>query len=286
MKGVGNVTLQLNQGHTVHLQEVIYVPDLKKNLVSISAMEDKGFKLAFIDGKVHVWKRNFKEAFTLGFRVDSLYQVGGNSLGALSCDTSLQFELWHRRFAHLHYKALPDARKTATSMPEFKIEHESLCQRCVEGKHTREPFPSSDSKTTDILQLVHSNLSGKKFKILRTDNGTEYESNEFNDYCREAGIKRENITAYTPEQNGVVERKNCSITEATRAMLHDQGLPKLLWGEVANTTVYLQNQCPHQALDSKTPEEVFTSKKPNVSHFRIFGSPIYFHLSKEKRSKL
>jgi len=53
VKGVGNVTLQLNQGNTLHLQEVLYVPDLKKNLVSISAMEDKGFKVAFIDGKVH-----------------------------------------------------------------------------------------------------------------------------------------------------------------------------------------------------------------------------------------
>ena len=98
VKGVGNVTLQLNQGNTIHLQEVLYVPDLKKNLVSILAIEDKGFKVAFIDGKVRVLKRNFKDAFTLGFRVDTLYQVGGSPLGAMSCDTSLQFELWHRRF--------------------------------------------------------------------------------------------------------------------------------------------------------------------------------------------
>ena len=54
VKGVGNVTLQLNQGNTIHLQEVLYVSDLKKNLVSISAMEDKGFKVAFIDRKVCV----------------------------------------------------------------------------------------------------------------------------------------------------------------------------------------------------------------------------------------
>ena len=61
VKGVGNVTLQLNQGNTIHLQEVLYVPDLKKNPVSISTMEDKGFKVAFIDGNFCVWKRNFKE---------------------------------------------------------------------------------------------------------------------------------------------------------------------------------------------------------------------------------
>ena len=107
VKGVGNVTLQLNQGNTIHLQEVLYVLDLKKNMVSFLAMEDKGYKVAFIDGKVCVWKRNFKDAFTLGFRVCTLYQVAGSPLGAMSCDTSLQSELWHRRFAHLHYKALP-----------------------------------------------------------------------------------------------------------------------------------------------------------------------------------
>jgi len=293
--------------------------------------------VTFIDGKICVWNTNFKDAFTLGFRVDSLYQVGGSPLGAMSCDISLQSELWHQRFAHLHYKALPDVRKMVTGMPEFKVEYEGVCQGCFEGKHTRGPFPSSDSKTTDILQLIHSDLSdampvnslggylyyiifmddfsrkaciyflkkkdkvfswfcsfealvknqtGKKIKILRTDNQTEYESNEFKNYCREAGNKRETTTAYTPEQNSVAERKNRSIVEATRAMLHDQSLPKFLWLEAANTVVYVQNRYPHQALDSKTPEEVFTDKKPDVSHFRIFGSPVYFHVPKEKRSKL
>ena len=52
MKGVGNATLRLNEGNALLLQEVLYVPDLKKNLVSISAMEDKGYKVAFSDGKV------------------------------------------------------------------------------------------------------------------------------------------------------------------------------------------------------------------------------------------
>ena len=50
--------------------------------------------------------------------------------------------------------------------------------------------------------------------------------------------------------------------------------------------MYIQNQCPHSALDSKTPVEVFPGKKPYVSHFRVFGYPVYFHVPKEKRSKL
>ena len=88
---------------------------------------------------------------------------------------------------------------------------------------------------------------------------------------------------YTPEQNGVAERKNRTIVEAARAMLCNQGLSKFLWGEVANTIVYIQNRCPHFALDSKTPKEVFSGKKPDVSHFRVFGCLVYFHVPKEKR---
>jgi len=103
------------------------------------------------------------------------------------------------------------------------------------------------------FKAMIENQSEKRIKILRTDNGTEYEANEFHDYCREAGIKRETTTPYTLEQNGVDERKNCTIVEAVHAMLHDQGLPKFLWVEAANTTVYVQNRCCHQALDSKTP---------------------------------
>lgn len=127
VKGVGNVTLQLNQGNTIHLQEVIYVPNLNRNLVSISMTEDKGFKVAFINGIVCVWKINYKEEFTLVFIVDILYKIGGSTLGSMSCNKSLQSQLWHQRFSHPHYKAPPDARKMVTTIHKFKIEHDSVC---------------------------------------------------------------------------------------------------------------------------------------------------------------
>ena len=82
-------------------------------------MEDKGYKVTFNDGKVRVLKNNVKYAFTLGFRVDSLYQVDESQLGVMSYDTSLQSELWHWRFSHLHYKDLPDVRHMVKGMPEF-----------------------------------------------------------------------------------------------------------------------------------------------------------------------
>ena len=91
------------------------------------------------------------------------------------------------------------------------------------------------------FKALIENHTEKKIKILRTDNGTEYESNEFHDFCKEVGIKRETTTLYTFEQNGVAERKNHTIVEVVRSMLHDQRLPKFLWAEAANTAVYVQN---------------------------------------------
>ena len=186
MKAVGNVTLQLNQGNTIHLQDVLYVPDLKKNLVSISSMEDKGYKVAFSNGKVRAWKNNIKNAFTLGFRVDSLYQVKGSPLGFMYCDTSLQFQLWPRRFARLHYKALPDVRKMVTGMPEFRLEQEGVCPRCAEGKLKRGPFPSSQRNTSDILQLVHLDIYGMMH--VNSLGGYSYYLTFIDDYSRKTWI--------------------------------------------------------------------------------------------------
>ena len=74
---------------------------------------------------------------------------------------------------------------------------------------------------------------------MRSDNGGEFTSNEFNDFYKEAGIKRELTIPYNPKQNGVAERKNRPIMEALKCMIHDQDLPMYLWEEAARTTVYV-----------------------------------------------
>jgi hypothetical protein len=76
------------------------------------------------------------------------------------------------------------------------------------------------------------------------------------------------------------------IMGASRAMLHDQGLALHLWVKACNTVVYVQNCCPHRVFGMSTPEEDFTSKKPDVSHFKIFGSSVYVHVTKDVRKKL
>jgi transposase InsO family protein len=94
------------------------------------------------------------------------------------------------------------------------------------------------SKFKEFKTLIE-NLFEKKIKVLRSYNGGEFTSNEFKALCGEAGIKRELSTSYNPQQNGVAERKNRTIMEAVKAMLHDQNLPKHLWAEAARTTVFV-----------------------------------------------
>jgi hypothetical protein len=109
---------------------------------------------------------------------------------------------------------------------------------------------------------------------------------EFVIFCKDAGIKRELTTPYNPQQNGVVEQKNRTILEDVKTMIHDQDLPMCLWVEAVMTAVYVHNRLSHSALGLKTPEEMFTVKKPEVRHLKIFGRPVFIHIPKEKRNKM
>jgi transposase InsO family protein len=96
------------------------------------------------------------------------------------------------------------------------------------------------SKFKEFKSLI-VNLSERKIKILRLDNGGEYTSKEFVNYCKDVGIKRELTTPYNPQQNGVAERKNITIMEVVKTMIHDQDLPMCLWVEVEKIELYVQN---------------------------------------------
>ena len=88
------------------------------------------------------------------------------------------------------------------------------------------------------------------------------------------------------KKSGVEERKNRSIMKVVKAMIHDQDLSMYLWEEASKTTVYVHNGISHNSLGNKTPEEMFSREKPEVSHLNIFGCTIYIHIPKEKRTKL
>ncbi|MDM1593453.1 transposase family protein, partial [Escherichia coli] len=85
---------------------------------------------------------------------------------------------------------------------------------------------------------------GQWIKCLRTDGGGEYVSHAFEDYLRKHGIRRQLTCRYTPQQNGVAERKNRVICEVARAMLNEKNMPNHFWAEACATAVYVLNKTP------------------------------------------
>jgi hypothetical protein len=130
------------------------------------------------------------------------------------------------------------------------------------------------------------NQTGRKLKCLRTDNGTKYRDDEFLKFCEEHGIKRHFTVRKTPQQNGVAERLNRTITETARCLRLNARLPKVFWAEAVNMACYIINRSPRVALDGKVAKEVWTRQEVDYSLMRIFGCPTYVHISSEDRSKL
>ena len=132
------------------------------------------------------------------------------------------------------------------------------------------------------------NLTGEKVKCLslkklRSDNGGEYTSKKFDDYCKDNGIKREFTIPYSPQQNGVAERMNRTILEAVRSMLYHANLPHMFWAEAVATAVYLKNRSPTSHLKEMTPLERWSNKKPNVDNLKVFGCKALVHVPEEKK---
>jgi hypothetical protein len=221
-------------------------------------------------------------------------------------------------------------------VPQF-TDFPSNCSACQFGKQSRKPFQKSTWRSTQKLQLIHTDVAGPlstpsikgsryyilfiddfsrmcwiffmkyksevagiffKFKknvenisnyriqAIRSDNGKEYTSSEFNLYCEEAGIDHQLTVPYTPEQNGVSERRNRYIMEMVRCMLHDKNLPKDFWAEAASTAVFLQNRLPTKLLDEKTPFEAWYNYKPSLRFLKVFGSLCFVHIPHIKKDKL
>lgn len=133
------------------------------------------------------------------------------------------------------------------------------------------------------IKLVE-NQTGKKVKIVRSDNGTEYICHTLEKYFSDHGIQHQKTIPYTPQQNGVAERFNRSIVEKAKCLLFDANLPKCYWAEAMNMAMYLMNRCL-SSVHGKIPYELFHNKRINLSNLKLFGTEVMVMIPKEKRKK-
>jgi hypothetical protein len=124
-----------------------------------------------------------------------------------------------------------------------------------------------------------------KVKKIRSDNGSEFKNLQVEEYLEEEGIKHEFSAPYTPQQNGVVERKNRTLIDMARTMLGESKTPERFWSEAVNTACHAINRLYLHRLLKKTSYELLTGNKPNISYFRVFESKCYILVKKCRNSK-
>ncbi|MCO5608578.1 hypothetical protein L7F22_062790 [Adiantum nelumboides] len=296
IKGVGKILITISDGSDLCLPDVLYVPGIKKNLLSVSSLAKNGLRVIFEDDRCIVRDReNGYSLITTGTLENGLFVLDRYEKQIQACiaETKTQAmqdaELWHARFEHVGYGSLMTLQRHNMvhdlSLLEMPPRH--VCEGCVLGKMHRFAFSQDGSvRVTRKLQLVHSdvcgpmrtssvgnslyfvtfiddfsrfcwvyplkakshvfaifqhyvsmveNETGCKVQILRTDRGGEYMSGAFKDFLGKKGIKHQCTMPYTPQQNGVAERKN---------------------------------------------------RKPSVSYLRVFGCLAYAHIPQQLRGKL
>ncbi|UYV60109.1 K02A2.6-like [Cordylochernes scorpioides] len=144
------------------------------------------------------------------------------------------------------------------------------CENCLIGKSYQ-----SEKQTS------------RKLKRIRTDNGLEFCSKEWDTFCTSIGIVHEHTMTYTPQQNGVAERMNRTLLDLVRSTISGSGLPKASWAELTYTAAYVRNRVLNNHNGESTPYELWTGNKPSLKHIRGIGCQVFVHIPRQvRKSKL
>ena len=119
IKRMGEASYKLYSRNPMNMKDVLYVPRLKNNILSISALENKGFRVSFIDGKFLMWTKGktINDVVEIGVEEGGLYKLKGHTDSSLTTSTINPSELWCIRLAHVHYKSIPIVSKVVTGLP-------------------------------------------------------------------------------------------------------------------------------------------------------------------------
>ncbi|KAI3715717.1 hypothetical protein L6452_22703 [Arctium lappa] len=155
-------------------------------------------------------------------------------------------------------------------------------------RYTWVKFPRSKDETPDVLitflKTTQVNLQ-KQVKILRTDNGTKFKNKTVEEYLESVGISHQYSAARTPQQNGIVERRNRTLVEAARTMLSQSELPLFLWAEAISTACHTQNRSMIHRRFQKTPYALINNRTPTIKYFHVFGCTCYVLNDRENLNK-
>lgn len=334
--GKGKVILSLfGRDHLITLHDVLLVPSLDSNLISVSKLIDKGFAVTFDSLGCYLDKD--EERLLIADKSDNLFIVKTKiervNLSKASASNFCIHE-WHLKLAHRNLQDIQAMRRIGLKIRDCNCSN--VCESCIIGKISRSPFPKVAVPTNGVLDCIVSDICGpmpvtsvggaryfvtfidvhsrysavyflktkdevelkviehlellsntfrKKVKSFRTDRGTEYMSNKVQRYLKSNGIQYQCTVAYSPQQNGIAERKNRTLMESCRAMLSESGMPKRYWAEAILNANYTFNRVLSKQ-QNKTPYEIFFKSKPRLVDFQEFGCSAYRMIPQQIRNKL
>nr|GEW33697.1 hypothetical protein [Tanacetum cinerariifolium] len=281
----------------VTIKRVYYVEGLNHNLFSVGQFYDADLEVAFQKSTCYI--RDLKgNDLLIGSRGSNLYSITlqdsncPNPICLMAKASSSQAWLWHRRLSHLNFDTINLLSKNdiVVGLPKFKFVKDHLCSSCELGKAKRKSFHTKITPSLKRrLHLLHMDLrgpmrvasiNGKRYvglqaqvRIVRTDKGTVFLNQTLHAYFAAEGIHHQTSVARTPEQNGVVERRNRTLVEAARTMLSAAKVPLFFWAEVIATSCFTQNLRNGENLDKmkeKGDACIFVGYSTQSRAYRVF----------------
>ncbi|GBN76962.1 Retrovirus-related Pol polyprotein from transposon TNT 1-94 [Araneus ventricosus] len=322
VEGIGIIRGEISNNVNLNLKDVLYVPNLNGQLLSVQKIEAAGFCVIFKKEEVFLEKEN--KCLLFGHRKNCGQYI---SDFVPHCEIALKSDiddLWHRRCGHSCNQSLKQL-----GLPTIS----SFCEVCTRAKQCATPVGKGPRRRETVpMVMIHTDICGpivpktfageqyfmtlidnysrftevrllkrksdaaselKNFcqlnpsvKKIRCDNGKEYVDGEFVKFANEAGIKIDPSPPYTPCLNGVAERANRSLLEKGRAVIFESNLPKNFWGFAVLTSAYINNRMPNTSIDCHTPYYLKYNTHADLKNLRVFGCDAYTLIPNSQRKKL
>ncbi|SCZ88409.1 BZ3501_MvSof-1269-A2-R1_Chr10-2g02534 [Microbotryum saponariae] len=315
--GSGSVELNTTSGR-VAVADVLHVPSLPCNLLSVRRLDRLGFTVSFGSNVATIRNAAGTAVATARAIANDLYTL---DLAAAPCTphallaspSQVSLLTLHNRLAHLPVLLLKRiVQKGMVTGVAWDYSDEECrtfnCNACLASKAHALPFARSKSIASqrlglihvDLAQMPHVSFGGHRYmlvivddhtrkhcvKTICSDNGGEFTLRSFVDFCCSKGIRRELTIPYTPQQNGRVERPNRTIKEGILALAYSAGVDSRLWGEAAMYFVRCKNMTPHAGVSGEIPDARWHGYAPDVSSLRTFGCRAWHCLPSASRSAL